>query len=275
MKIAIFVLLFLCFSLSSFVFFNPTEKRLPFEKTEGFCGIKNNSFKSGEQLTFDGFYAVAGAYISAGNATITCVQEKLNGKETYHIEGVGNSNTRYDFIYKVRDKYESWLDTATFLPIKFKRKVNEGKRSMDELISFNHINKTASSTKKKYNILSCTQDGLGAIYYARNLNFNSFTIGEKINFNMAIDDNTHNSYIKYLGKEKIKTSYGTFNAIKLKILTIKGTIFQGGEQISIWISDDANHIPIRIESSISIGTIKIDMIRTKNLRFPLSSLIKN
>jgi hypothetical protein len=268
-------LLLLSLLFSSFIILNGNNKAVSFTKAEGFCGIKNTSFKSGEQLTFDGFYTVAGAYISAGNATITCISEKLNGKEVFHIEGIGNSNTRYDFIYKVRDKYESWIDTSTFLPIKFKRKVSEGKRTIDETIAFNHKNKNATSTKKKYTILPCTQDALSAIYYARNLNFNSFSLGEKINFNMAIDDNNHHSYIKYIGKEKMKTSYGIFNAIKLKILSIKGTVFQGGEQISIWISDDANYIPIRIESAISIGTIRIDMVRCRNLRFALTSLVKS
>ncbi len=275
MKLAVAALLFACFSLSSFILLIKNKKVISISNAEGFCGIRNTSFKSGEQLIFDGFYTVAGAYILAGNATITCVVEKLDGKETFHIEAIGNSNTRYDFIYKVRDKYESWIDTATFLPLKFKRKVNERKRVIDETISFNHKNKNATNRKKKFSINNCTQDALSAIYYARNLNFNSFTIGQKLFFNFAIDDNTNNSYIKYLGKEKIKTNYGLFNAIKLKILSIKGTTFQGGEQITMWISDDANHIPIRIESEISIGKIRTDMVKFRNLRYPLLSLIFN
>ena len=42
--------------------------------------------------------------------------------------------------------------------------------------------------------------------------------------------------------------------------------------MNVWVTDDPNHVPIRIESPIVVGTIKIDMMQYKNLRYPLSSL---
>jgi hypothetical protein len=80
-------------------------------------------------------------------------------------------------------------------------------------------------------------------------------------------------YIRYVGKETIKTKYGKFRAIKFKPLLIKGTIFEGGEKMTVWISDDKNRIPVRIESPISVGSVKVDMMTYKNLKHPLSSLI--
>jgi hypothetical protein len=71
----------------------------------------------------------------------------------------------------------------------------------------------------------------------------------------------------------IKTKYGKFRAIKIKPLLIKGTIFEGGEKMTVWISDDANHIPVRVESPISVGSVKVDMMDFKNRRSPMSSLI--
>ena len=83
-----------------------------------------------------------------------------------------------------------------------------------------------------------------------------------------------NMYIRYVGKETIKTKYGKFNAIKFKPLLIKGTIFEGGEKMTVWVTDDANHIPVRIESPIVVGKVKIDMMSYENLRHPLTSLIR-
>ena len=91
---------------------------------------------------------------------------------------------------------------------------------------------------------------------------------------MFLDNAVNNLYIKYLGKEQIKTKYGTFNAIKFKPLLVKGTIFEGGEKMTVWVTDDANHVPIRIESPIAVGSVKVDMMGYSNLRHPLSSLIK-
>jgi len=54
-----------------------------------FCGIKNTTFQAGEEISYTVYYAVAGIYIDAGNATFTNVLEKMNGRPVYHIAGVG------------------------------------------------------------------------------------------------------------------------------------------------------------------------------------------
>jgi hypothetical protein len=48
-----------------------------------------------------------------------------------------------------------------------------------------------------------------------------------------------------MGKETSKPKYGNFRAIKFKPMLIKGTIFEGGEKMTVWVSDDANKIPLR------------------------------
>ena len=91
---------------------------------------------------------------------------------------------------------------------------------------------------------------------------------------MFLENEVHHLYIRYLGREEIKTRYGTFKAIRIKPLLVAGTIFTGGEHMTVWVSDDQNRIPVRIESPILIGSIKVDMTGYKNLRFPFSSLQK-
>ena len=90
---------------------------------------------------------------------------------------------------------------------------------------------------------------------------------------MFIDDKTYGLYVRYLGKETIKTKYGKFNAIKFKPLLIEGTIFKGGEKMTVWVTDDANRIPVRIESPISVGSVKVDMMGYRNTRHKMTALI--
>jgi hypothetical protein len=113
---------------------------------------------------------------------------------------------------------------------------------------------------------------LSAIYYARNIDYNKYKPGDKIPFTMFLDEEVHNLYIRYLGKEEIKTRYGKFRAIKFKPMLIKGTIFEGGEKMTVWVSDDRNRVPLRIESPITVGSVKVDMMGYKNLRYPLSAM---
>jgi hypothetical protein len=91
---------------------------------------------------------------------------------------------------------------------------------------------------------------------------------------MFLDDKVNNLYIKYVGKETIKTKFGKFRAIKLKPLLIKGNMFEGGEKMTLWVSDDLNHIPLRVESPISVGSVKVDMMGYSNLRYPMSSTLQ-
>jgi hypothetical protein len=191
----------------------------------------------------------------------------------YHIVGTGTSNKSYDWIFKVRDRYESYIDTTNLQPLKFIRNVDEGGHKIYENITFNQQTNSAITTKGIYKVPSCVQDVLSAIYYARNIDFNKYKTEDKIPFSMFLDNEVFNLYIKYLGKETIKTRYGKFRAIKFKPLLVKGTIFDGGEKMTVWVSDDANHIPLRIESPIVIGSVKVDMMMYRNLRHPLSSMI--
>ena len=240
---------------------------------DGFCNIRNQAFQSAERLEYIIFYNVLGIYVHAGDANFNANIERMGNKTVYHLVGNGSSNTSYDWIFKVRDKYESYIDTATLQPYKFIRDVQEGDFKMYDNVAFNQQTNTAVSSKGVTKVPECIQDVLSTIYYARNINFNSYNVGDKIPFSMYLDNEVFNLYVKYLGKEKIKTKYGKFNAIKFKPLLIKGTIFEGGEKMTVWVSDDNNHIPLRIESPISVGSIKVDMMGYRNLRHPLTSML--
>jgi hypothetical protein len=239
-----------------------------------FCGIKNATVRSGEKIRYKVLYHWGAMNIGAGEVTFTTQYEKFQNKNTYHLIGEGGTYKSYDWFFKVRDKYESYVDTATMLPLKFIRKVNEGGYKISNNVSFNHKERNAISEIKSIKIPSCTQDVLSTIYYARNLAFTKYKIGDKIPFDMYIDDQVFSLYIKYLGKEKITIGLGTFNAIVFKPLLINGTIFKGGVAMRVWASDDLNHVPLRVESPISVGDIRVDLISHSGLKYPMTSKIK-
>lgn len=239
--------------------------------TGDFCGITNKAYKDGEVVVFKVFYSALGAYIGAGEATFTTTLERFNGKTVYHHVGDGKSYTFFDNFFKVRDKYESYVDTGTLLPYKFIRNVDEGGHKIYNNVTFNQAANTAASTNGVFKITDCMQDVVSMVFYARNIDFTKYKVNDKIPFDMFLDDEVFHLYIRYMGKEKIKTRYGKFNSIKIRPLLIKGTIFEGGEKMTAWISDDPNHIILRVESPISVGSIKVDMMSYKNLRYPLTS----
>ena len=158
------------------------------------------------------------------------------------------------------------------LPQKFLRNVDEGGHKIYNNVSFNQAARTATSTNGVFKITTCMQDVVSAVYYARNIKFENYKVGDKIPFDMFLDDEVYHLYIRYLGKETVKTRYGKFNAIKIKPLLIKGTLFQGGEGMNAWLTDDPNRLLLRVESPITVGKIVVDMMGYSGLRYPLTSL---
>ena len=238
-----------------------------------FCGIRNISFVDGEHLYFKVWYNMGKIWVGAGEATFDAKMEQLNGRNVYHIVGDGKTLKSYEWFYKVRDRYESFVDAQTMLPVKFIRNVNEGGFKIYNNVTFNQQYGQAVSTNGIFNTPKCVQDVLSAIYYARNIDYSKYQPGATIPFTMFLDDKVYNLYIRYVGKEKMETRYGTFNTIRIVPLLIEGTIFKGGEKMSVWVTDDNNHLPVRVDSPILVGSIKVDLMGYDKLRNPLTSLI--
>jgi hypothetical protein len=240
---------------------------------DDFCGIRNVAFKDSENITYTVFYNALGVYVNAGTANFITSLEQLSGKPVYHVTASGSSNNSYDWIFKVRDKYETFFDTATLQPYKFIRNVNEGSYKKHEDVTFNQKTNTAITNKGVFTVPNCIQDVISAVYYMRNIDFSKYKKDDKIPFDMFLDNEVYHLYLRYMGKETVKTKYGKFKAIKFKPLLVKGELFEGGEKMTVWVSDDLNHLPLRIESPIAVGSIKVDMMQYRNLRHPLTSLV--
>ncbi|HEV9035099.1 MAG TPA: DUF3108 domain-containing protein, partial [Puia sp.] len=136
-----------------------------------FCGgIRNTAFKAGESLTYKVFYTVAGFHVAAaGEATFNTSFERFQGKDCYHVVAEGKSYPFYDKFFRVRDKYESYIDTSTLQPYKFIRNVDEGGYKTYENVSFIKAAGTAVTNSGVYQVPDCIQDVLSASFYARNI----------------------------------------------------------------------------------------------------------
>ncbi len=239
---------------------------ISFAQSTHFCNIKNQSTQSGEELTYKVYYTLAGAYIGAGEAVFSNKLETFQNKPIWHVTGVGKTYKSYDWFYKVRDVYESYIDTLTMLPKKFVRNVREANNRIYNSILFQHDQHNAVSTNGVFKIPDCVQDVLSAIYYARNIDFTKYKPGDKIPLSLFLDDAVYPTYIRYLGKEKLTTKYGTYNTIKFRPNLLEGTLFNGGEKMEVWVTDDKNHVPVFIITPILVGSIKVYLTGSKNLR---------
>lgn len=249
------------------------------------CKVENKSFKAGEDLHFKIYYNWGAIWMAAGEANFKVELTEMSNKSVFHFIGLGSTYPKYDWFFKVRDKYESYADTASLKPLRFKREANEGGSfTYDDYVFNNRKNKvyTVERRNKKpikvdsVSITQCTNDVMTAIYYARSLDFSKYKANDTIPITFVLDGEVFPSYIRYLGKEVISSELlGKVRCIKFRPKLVEGTIFKGGEDMTVWVTDDENKIPVYVETPIIVGTVKVKLFSYSNLKYKLNCVIEN
>ncbi|GAB4259918.1 MAG: DUF3108 domain-containing protein [Vicingaceae bacterium] len=234
-------------------------------KAQNNCEPQRINFKDGEQVKYEIYYQWHALWVNAGYVNFSIKDTVFLGKQQFLFRGYGRTYKKYDWIYKVRDHYYSIADKKTLKPSFFKRIVNEGDLYILEQYLFKnnkaiaYYKENSKPPKKDTLILStCVFDVMTMVYYARCIDFNQFQINDTIPISMIIDNKIHHTYIRYLGKETIKTkNKETYSCIKFKPMLIEGTIFHAGESMTVWATDDEQLVPVLIETPILVGKIKV------------------
>lgn len=225
--------------------------------------INNEAFRTGEVLKYRIHYGI----IDAGEATLEIKDElqKFGGRECFHMIGSGKSVGAFNWFFKVKDRYESVVDKEAMIPWLFIRRVNEGGYIINQNVSFNHYTDSAKSEKATISIPENTQDLISSFYYARTLDFSQAKEGDIFQISGYLDDAVIPLNLKFIGREIIDSKKGKFNCIILRPMLQEGRIFKDKEDMTIWISDDKNKIPIRVQTDVLVGSIKMDLVDFSNL----------
>lgn len=239
------------------------------------CVVSNTAFSIGEKVIYRVSYNWNSLWLNAGEVTFTVAEGFSNNTPCYHMIGFGSTYKSYDWFYKVRDTYESYMDMQTLQPLHFIRNVNEGGYTINQNVVFKHGENKAVSAKGTFPIPDCVQDVLSAIYYARNIDFSQYRANDTIPVTLFLDDKIYPVYILYLGKETISTKQGKFKCIKFSPLLIEGTIFKSGSKMMVWVTDDGNKIPVRVESPIIVGSVAAEIYKYSGLRNPVTAKVSS
>ena len=254
-------------------------------KVSSQCVAKLKSFAPGEKITYQAYYNLGFIWIHAGDVQFSVNQKNYGSRNAFLFEASGTSLKSYDWMYKVRDKFTSIVDIEKFNPLWFEQNTLEGGYSTHEYYTFNPKNNKVFASienSKKAKTLdsvktpSCTFDVLSAIYFCRTINFEQYKKNEKIPVSTLIDGKVYSLYLRYKGKENIKVHEGTdvYRCIKFSALVVEGTIFKGGEDMFIWVTDDDNRIPVLVEAKILIGSVKGYLNTAEGLRNASNAKIK-
>ena len=248
------------------------------------CGIENTAFKSGEFLYYDLFFNWKFIWMKVGTASMSTVSSVYDGKKAYRTSLITRGNNKLDKVFMMRDTLLSYCD-AGLSPLYFRKGAREGSRYyVDELwysypngnchLKQHRIENDGKHVWKETEHKKCIYDMMSIFLRARNFDSSKFKKGQ--NIPMPISDAKHhtNSWLKYRGKETFKME-GTNDKYRCLVFSfIEREDGKNHELIRFYITDDTNHIPVRLDMFLSFGSAKAFLKGYKGVRNPMTSKMK-
>ena len=234
------------------------------------CAQQSLPYNVGEALE----YNVTFKGINVGSATLTVEQSRdISNNETYQITGKGKTAPFFDIFFKVRDVYKTYLDAQEVRPIRFIRDIYEGGFEKKQKYNFFHQEGIVRVKDTSYKITPNTQDMLSALFYARTFSADSLKKGKVFEIPIFMDEENFILEITYLGTELLDTKFGKIPCLVFKPKMQAGRVFEDGEKMKIWISDDKNKILFKVVTEIWAGDIVAELTEFKNLKYRLKKVI--
>ena len=244
-------------------------------KARDYRYIPNESFTNGEVLK----YRVHWGLVNAGEAVmqVNDTHFTINGRPCYKIDVFGNTVGLVDVAIRIRNNWGAYVDTASIVPHKAYRYIQEGKYRKNEMVNFDHENDVATvlrldkktrklKEKKDFTVPNNVLDIVGGYYFLRTIDYDNYKKGDIIKVSSFFGDEVYELEIRFLGRETISTKVGEINAIVMAPSLPNNDFFSGGDPVKVWISDDKNKVPLKVKAEIAVGAIEIDIKEMQNLR---------
>jgi hypothetical protein len=230
------------------------------------------AFKDGEELK----YLIHYGFITGGEASINLKVEKFGGSmDVFHATAKGKTTGLAGKLFHVYDVYESFFDINSNFPLKSIRDITEGNYKYYNVVYFNHNNNTVESQKSGiHKVPENILDMVSAFFYVRRVDLSKFKGGEIIYVDTYFGDEVFPFYIIFKNREVISTEMGKFKCLRFVPIVEPGRIFKESDDMTFWLSDDDNKIPVRIKFDMIVGSFKCDLIDYKNTQYEMVSRIK-
>ncbi|SFF84599.1 Protein of unknown function [Prevotella sp. KH2C16] len=247
------------------------------------CSFHNDAFRSGEFLSYNLYYNWQFVWVKAGTASMYTVQSNYKGRQAYRASLTTRGNNKVDNLFVLRDTLLCY-SSLDMEPLYFRKGAREGKRyTVDEVfysysggksnISQHRINNDGIHTWEKHSYTYCVYDMLNIFLRARSFNPEGWKNGHDIDIPIADGNSVNPAKLRYLGKEKIKADNGKkYRCLKLAYMEKEGNKYK--RIVDFYVSDDKNHIPVRLDMFLKFGSAKAFLVGMKGIRNPITAQVR-
>ena len=249
------------------------------------CEAKNDAFQSGEHVMYDLYFNWKFVWVKAGIASLTTYATTYHSKPAFRINLLALGSKRADFFFKMRDTLTCVMGEK-LEPRYFRKGAEEGKRyTVDEAwfsykdgLCFANQKRSFPRTGEVYEDETsdsrCIYDMLTILAQARSYDPADYKVGDKIKFPKATGRKVEEQTLIYRGKENVKAE----NGIKYRCLIFSLVEYdkKGKEKevITFFVSDDKNHLPVRLDLFLNFGSAKAFLNDVTGNRYPMTSIVK-
>lgn len=248
------------------------------------CPSENKAFQAGETLTYDLYFNWQFVWVKCGAAHYTFRSQNYQGKPALRNDLLFTSNKRCDAVFTMRDTLISYI-SPKLVPLYFRKGSLEGKNyTVDEVwysypngkshVKQHYLNRHGEWSEHKYESDDCNYDMLSILSLARSFDPKNYYVGQKINFPMTTGKKVEQQTLIYKGKKNWKANdKKTYRCLVFSLLDYEeGT--KDKELLRFYITDDKNHLPVRIDFFLKFGSAKAFFVKGEGLKNAQTAIVK-
>nr|WP_315440565.1 DUF3108 domain-containing protein [uncultured Prevotella sp.] len=247
------------------------------------CTFRNTAFSSGEYLTYNLYYNWKFIWVKAGTASWYTVSSNYKGTPAYRASLTTRGNGKLDNYFVLRDTLLAY-NSKQMVPLYYRKGAREGKRYTVDEVFYSypngkcHLRQHRVNSEGKHKWMErtyddCCYDMMSIFLRARSFNPESWKKGEVVNFPIVDGNSRDPARIIYNGKEDIKAD----NDHKYRCLKLTYWQYDDGKWrniASFYVTDDKNHIPVRLDMHLKFGSAKAFLTSMKGINNPVTAEVK-
>jgi hypothetical protein len=222
----------------------------------------------GEEVCYDVYFKWGILMSRAGEGILSFRETTFRGASASNYRLIFHTGKFFDSIYKMRDTIDCYYASDYSLLYSSKR-TNEGGYYLIDELTFSYSNPqtrihTFQYTPEKVKIDTTLTiasgyvfDMLGVVFFLRTLAWTSLKTGDVFPLSVAAGHDLVQLSFRYQGQDIVKKDNVPYPALRFSVDIHDKAFTQSKSAAELWVSDDENHIPLKLRSKLKIGYAEI------------------